>query len=89
MSNSPNAETESELRKIADYIVALRSEIAVLQANEIHLRKIPAAGQELAAPPDQRGGGEATAISLFALAQVVASDNSAICNVRKDAATSQ
>ncbi|MCW5682021.1 MAG: chemotaxis protein [Xanthobacteraceae bacterium] len=41
-------ELEQELRKIADYIVALRKEIGVLQANEIHLRKIPAAGEELA-----------------------------------------
>jgi chemotaxis protein CheZ len=49
MNKSPNIETENELRKIADYIVALRREIAVLQANEIHMRKIPAAGQELAA----------------------------------------
>jgi chemotaxis protein CheZ len=49
MSNSPDAATENELRKIADYIVTLRREIAVLQANEMHMRKIPAAGQELAA----------------------------------------
>lgn len=49
MSVVPNAEMESELRRIAEYIVALRSEIAVLQANEIHTRKIPAAGQQLAA----------------------------------------
>ncbi|MBX3519380.1 MAG: protein phosphatase CheZ [Xanthobacteraceae bacterium] len=44
-----SVELENELRKIADYIVALRREIAVLQANEIHMKKIPAAGQELAA----------------------------------------
>lgn len=44
-----HAELENELRKIANYIVALRREIAVLQANEIHMKKIPAAGQELAA----------------------------------------
>ena len=44
-----NIELENELRKIADYIVTLRREISVLQANEIHMRKIPAAGQELAA----------------------------------------
>ena len=49
MDNSPNPAMESELRKIADYITTLRSEIAALQANEIHMRKIPAAGQELAA----------------------------------------
>jgi chemotaxis protein CheZ len=48
MGNSPNG-MESDLRKIADYIVALRREIAVLQANEMHMRKIPDAGQELAA----------------------------------------
>jgi chemotaxis protein CheZ len=40
---------ENELRKIADYIVTLRREIAVLQANEMHMAKIPNAGQELAA----------------------------------------
>lgn len=40
---------ENELRKIADYIVTLRREIAILQANEMHLQKIPAAGHELAA----------------------------------------
>ncbi|MBX3523971.1 MAG: protein phosphatase CheZ [Xanthobacteraceae bacterium] len=44
-----SVELENELRKIADYIVALRREIAVLQANEMHMKKIPAAGQELAA----------------------------------------
>ena len=49
MGISDRVELENELRKIADYIVALRREIAVLQANEIHLRQIPAAGQELAA----------------------------------------
>ncbi len=49
MNTSPNQLMENDLRKIADYIVALRREIAVLQANEIHMRKIPSAGQELAA----------------------------------------
>lgn len=49
MSNSPRISNEQELRKIADYIVALRREIAVLQANEMHMQKIPDAGQELAA----------------------------------------
>ena len=44
-----NVDLENELRKIADYIVTLRREIAVLQANEMHMKKIPAAGQELAA----------------------------------------
>src|ERR1700754_2584330 len=48
MGMSPTESMESEFRKIADYIVALRREIAVLQANEMHMRKIPAAGQELA-----------------------------------------
>ncbi len=43
------AELESELRKIADYIVTLRREIAALQANEMHTEKIPTAGSELAA----------------------------------------
>jgi chemotaxis protein CheZ len=49
MGKSPNESMESEFRRIAEYIVTLRQEIAVLQANEIHLRKIPTAGQELAA----------------------------------------
>lgn len=49
MGISDKNELENELRKIAEYIVALRREIAVLQANEMHLNKIPAAGQELAA----------------------------------------
>ncbi len=49
MSIQDKAELEGELRKIAEYITALRREIAVLQANEIHMKKIPAAGQELAA----------------------------------------
>lgn len=49
MSILDNAELENELRKIASYIVTLRREIAVLQANEMHMKKIPAAGQELAA----------------------------------------
>ena len=49
MGISDNIELENELRKIADYIVTLRREIAVLQANEMHMRKIPAAGHELAA----------------------------------------
>ncbi|MBK8007131.1 MAG: hypothetical protein IPK23_00720 [Rhizobiales bacterium] len=40
---------ENELRKIANYIAALRREIAALQANEMHIEKIPAAGHELAA----------------------------------------
>lgn len=44
-----NTELESELRKIAEYIVTLRQEIAALQANEMHTEKIPSAGQELAA----------------------------------------
>lgn len=49
MDISDKNELENELRKIADYIVTLRREIAVLQANEMHMQKIPAAGQELAA----------------------------------------
>ncbi len=49
MSIPDNIDLESELRKIADYITTLRREIAVLQANEMHMQKIPAAGQELAA----------------------------------------
>jgi chemotaxis protein CheZ len=49
MSVSKNIELENELRKIADYIVTLRQEIAALQANEMHMQKIPAAGHELAA----------------------------------------
>lgn len=49
MGISDNVELENELRKIADYIVTLRREIAVLQANEMHMEKIPAAGHELAA----------------------------------------
>jgi chemotaxis protein CheZ len=49
MGISEKADLENELRKIAGYIVALRREIAVLQANEIHMQRIPAAGQELAA----------------------------------------
>lgn len=49
MQISDKTEMENELRKIADYIVTLRREIAVLQANEMHMEKIPAAGQELAA----------------------------------------
>lgn len=49
MQMADKSEMENELRKIADYIVALRREIAVLQANEMHMQKIPAAGQELAA----------------------------------------
>jgi chemotaxis protein CheZ len=44
-----NSELESDLRKIAEYIVTLRQEIAALQANEMHTEKIPSAGQELAA----------------------------------------
>lgn len=43
------AELESELRKIADYIVTLKREIAVLQANEIHTQTIPGAGEDLLA----------------------------------------
>jgi chemotaxis protein CheZ len=46
---SSNEHMESEFRKVAEYIVTLRREIAVMQANEMHTRKIPAAGQELAA----------------------------------------
>jgi chemotaxis protein CheZ len=49
MGISGNAELENELRKIANYIAALRREIAALQANEMHMEKIPAAGHELAA----------------------------------------
>lgn len=49
MRISDKTELEAELRKIAEYIVTLRREIAVLQANEIHMKRIPAAGQELAA----------------------------------------
>lgn len=49
MGIQDKSELESELRKIADYIVTLRQEIAVLQANEMHMERIPAAGQELAA----------------------------------------
>lgn len=49
MGISDKIELENELRKIADYIVTLRREIAVLQANEMHMQKIPAAGQELVA----------------------------------------
>jgi chemotaxis protein CheZ len=49
MVNSPNAAMETEFRKIAEYIVTLRREIAALQANEMRTRKIPAAGHELAA----------------------------------------
>ena len=49
MGISDKIELENELRKIADYIVTLRREIAVLQANEMHMEKIPAAGQEFSA----------------------------------------
>lgn len=49
MGNPASPELESELKRIADYIVALRREIGALQANEIHQSKIPAAGEELAA----------------------------------------
>lgn len=49
MNIASSNELESELQKIADYILALRREIAVLQANEIHRNRIPAAGEELAA----------------------------------------
>jgi chemotaxis protein CheZ len=38
-----------ELNDIADYIQALRREISALQANDLRHRRIPAAGQELAA----------------------------------------
>jgi chemotaxis protein CheZ len=48
MPHQQNAALENELRKIADYIVTLRREIAVLQANDMHMEKLPAAGQELA-----------------------------------------
>lgn len=49
MDKAARIELESELRKIADYIVALRREISALQANEMHTEKIPAAGSELVA----------------------------------------
>lgn len=49
MGISAGGELENELKKIADYILALRREIGVLQANEIHRDRIPAAGEELAA----------------------------------------
>lgn len=49
MGIADSSELETELQKIADYILALRREIAVLQANEIHRSRIPAAGEELAA----------------------------------------
>lgn len=49
MPFSDKTALENELRKIADYIVTLRREIAALQANEIHTETIPTAGQELAA----------------------------------------
>jgi chemotaxis protein CheZ len=49
MAISANSNLENELRKIADYIVMLRQEIAALQANEMHAEKIPTAGHELAA----------------------------------------
>jgi chemotaxis protein CheZ len=49
MNISDKPDLENELRKIADYIVTLRREVAVLQANEMHMQKIPRAGQELAA----------------------------------------
>jgi chemotaxis protein CheZ len=39
----------SELNDIADYIQSLRREISALQANDLRHRRIPAAGQELAA----------------------------------------
>jgi chemotaxis protein CheZ len=38
-----------ELNDIADYIQSLRREISALQANDLRHRRIPAAGQELAA----------------------------------------
>ena len=38
-----------ELKDIADYIQALRREICALQANDLRHRRIPAAGEELAA----------------------------------------
>ena len=44
MGIADSSELETELQKIADYILALRREIAVLQANEIHRSRIPAAG---------------------------------------------
>ncbi len=40
-----NTELESDLRKIAEYIVTLRQEIAALQANEMHTEKIPSAAR--------------------------------------------
>jgi chemotaxis protein CheZ len=43
-----DTELEAELRRIADYIQTLKREIAALQANEMHLERIPAAGKELA-----------------------------------------
>lgn len=38
-----------ELKDIADYIRSLRREISALQANDLRHKRIPAAGQELAA----------------------------------------
>jgi len=43
-----DTELEGELRRIADYIQTLKREISAMQANEMHLERIPAAGKELA-----------------------------------------
>jgi chemotaxis protein CheZ len=47
-----DATVYKELRDIAGYIEAMKSEIGVLQANELKENRIPAAGQELSAIVD-------------------------------------
>lgn len=49
MGMAVSQELEIELRKIADFILALRREIGALQANDLHQSRIPRAGEELAA----------------------------------------
>lgn len=72
MGISDKIELESELRKIAEYIVTLRREIAVLQANEMHMQKLPAAGQELAAVVSSTEG---ATNEIMAIAENVLSAN--------------
>jgi chemotaxis protein CheZ len=44
-----DSELRRELKAIADYIHSLRQEIGALQANDLRHKRIPSAGQELAA----------------------------------------
>lgn len=71
---SMDAAVNSELRDIADYIVTMKQEIGVFQANDIKDSRIPAAGQELDAVV--RSTEEATNSIMECAEEILAADTS-------------